>query len=320
MIKKKKYFSTKFILNIIFKILPLLITLIWIIFLLIKFPLNNLKTTNLIPNDLIININVRKINESGEFFIEREINLSETVAYVDMWRSHWCTYYNDREFYFTPRINEILQRLRQYFVKVIHISLSVDADLPMIRQRRLGLKAIEKGNLSILENFHARAMRYHEEYIPGFQDECVYEDQERFGSTRDNRFTKSITISTEDLFVSNFKESAMSFVGLGAKTILIFGQHTNMCLMAVFLYCKEVGLDLILIRDLTDSCWLYKYQKNHVNSHTKGNLAVNNYFDKEFGSSILSFDLIKSLKKLKINKFKQNYNLFIKNSIIFKNL
>lgn len=265
-------------------------------------------------------IKTRKINSSGTFFIKRSINLSQTVVYADMWRSHWCTYYNDREFFFTPRINEMLQRFRQLSVPVVQISMSVDAFNGNTKQRQEGRKVVAKGALDVLEKYNAQAARYHKDYIPGFADTCVYTDQERFGKYRDNRFSKQIAIAEDDYFVQNFKESAESFVGLGAKHVIILGQHTNMCLMAVFLYCQQVGLDLIIVRDLVDACWLYKYQKKHVKNHTAGNVAVNDYFDKVIGSSVLSYDLIRSIKRYKAERKQPVYNMFTNVAHMFKYL
>ncbi|OHS97245.1 hypothetical protein TRFO_09488 [Tritrichomonas foetus] len=323
---RKESFSILFL-----RIFHTLVVVLWISFLISKFPFEQekfekpikqkpLKIYRNSPSSDKFIIKTRNINSSGTFYIKRSINLSETVIYVDMWRSHWCTYYNDREFFFTPRINEMCQRFRQLDVPVVHISMSVDAFNPNTIQRKSGRRIVSAGNLTILEKFNAQAMRYHKDYIPGFKDTCVYKDQERFGKYRDNRFTKQIAVSQDDYFVQNFKESAMSFVGLGAKHVIFLGQHTNMCLMAVFLYCREVGLDLIIVRDLVDACWLYEYQKDHVKNHTAGNNAVNDYFDKEFGTSVLSYDLIKSIKRYNKPRKQPVYNMFTNVAFMFKNL
>jgi hypothetical protein len=265
-----------------------------------------------------LHVRARKVDSSGPIFFKKAFNLSETVVYVDMWRSHWCTYYNDREFFFTPRINEAVQLLRTIGLPVVHISMGADAYYGNARQRRAGREAVSRGNLSVLENYNAQAMKYHKDYIPGFVDTCVYQDQERWGKYRDNHLTKSIVVAEDDYLVQNFKESAMSFVGLGAKTVLVLGQHTNMCLMAVFLYCREVGLDLVIVRDLVDSCWLYEYQKNHSKTNSEGNTAVNNYFDQVFGSSIVSYDLIRAVKHSHFPKVKPKYSIFTESAFMFK--
>jgi hypothetical protein len=196
--------------------------------------------------------------------------------------------------------------------------MGVDAYNGNTKQRKSGRIAIANGNLTVLEKYNAQTARFHHEYIPGFVDTCVYSEQERFGKYRDNHFSKVIALADSDYFVQNFKESAMAFVGLGAKTVIVLGQHTNMCLMAVFLYCREVGLDLVIVRDLVDSAWLYDFQKAHCKTHSEGNVAVNNYFDEKFGSSILSYDLIRTLKKLKIPKIRPVYSMFTNVAIMFK--
>lgn len=302
----------------LFLILPFIVVVSWVTFLITCPPIKK-KQVITEPLSRIIEIEAEKFNGTSTYKIKRKINLSETVAYVDMWRSHWCTYYNDREFFFTPRINEMLQRLRQFDVPVVTISSVVDYFLPSSTQRRKGLKAIEKGRLPILEEYEARQMAYHHEYIPGFDDICMYDGLERYGPTRDNRFTPTIALSDKDYFSANFRESAECFVGLGAKTVIVFGQHTNMCLMAVFLYCQQVRLDLIIVRDLTDGCWVYPLQKDHVNTHTKSNVATNNYFDQKFGCSILSFDLYRSLRQISPSVEKPKYQYFLKTAHMFKN-
>ena len=270
----------------------------------------------------IIKIKARKITNSSGIETIREINLSDTIAYVDMWRSHWCTYYNDREFFFTPRINEMLQRLRMFNVPVVTISQLAERDYAFTKQRRLGRLYVQKGMLDVLEDYQADQTRYHYQYVPKFEDICVYKDLTRYGKTRDNRLTDKITLAKDDIIVENFRESAESFVGLGKKTVLVFGQHTNMCLMAVFLYCQQVGFDLIIVRDLVDTCWLYELENSYAKTHSQGNNISNTYFDTKVGSSIISYDLIRSLNHLQHNiKLKApKYEYFKKTSFQFKHL
>lgn len=310
-----------------FRVIPLILVSAWAMIFIMKCPFKDSKQPISKPiiqeevfNPSTIYVKARKINSSGVFYDKREINLSETVAYYDMWRSHWCTYYNDREFFMTPRINEILQMLRQFQVPVVTISMSVDAFQPDAIQRIKAKEVIARGALPILESYNAQQERYHPEYIPGFKDTCVYKDQERFGKYRDNKLTRAVAVTDEDYFVQNFKESAESFVGLGKKTVIVFGQHTNMCLMAVFLYCQQVGLDLIIVRDLVDGCWLYEYQHNHVKNHTAGNDAVNRYFDEKYGCSLISYDLINSLRRCKAKRIQPKYTSFMNHAYMFKYL
>ena len=268
------------------------------------------------PNSEVITITARSHN--GTF--QKRINLSETVIYIDMWRSHWCTYYNDREFFFTPRINEIAQRARAVGVPIVHISMGADAFTGRTHQRKSGRTAVARGNLSVLEQYNAQAARYHKHYIPGFVDSCVYKDQQRFGKYRDNHLTRAIAVASDDLIVQNFKESAMSFVGLGAKTVIVLGQHTNMCLMAVFLYCREVGLDLVIVRDLVDTCWVFENQKMHCPTHSMANHVVNSYFEQTFGSSITSYDLISAMEHAPTAKHQPTYDMFTDTAFLFSSI
>ena len=322
-----------FLVEFLFFTLPAIAVGSWILFIGFKPPKqpifskynsNSLLNFSQISDDIIpkvIKIKARRFVNSKEEEFEREINLSDTVAYVDMWRSHWCTYYNDREFFFTPRINEMLQRLRQFNVPVVTISQLAEQDYSFTGQRRKGRSLIYKGYSDVLEKYEAAQMRYHPEYIPKFKDICVYKDLTRYGPTRDNKLTEKIAIAKDDILVQNFRESAEAFVGTGKKTVIVFGQHTNMCLMAVFLYCKQVNLDLIIVRDLVDACWVFELEKSYANSHTKGNNITNIYFDTKFGSSIISYDLIRSLNRLKrVKKTTPTYEFFQKTAFMFKHL
>jgi len=212
----------------------------------------------------------------------------------------------------------VAQYFRRAGTPVVHISQNIDYVLPNSRQRRAGSSAVRRGNLTALEEFNARAIAYHHLYIPGFRDECVYHDLTRFGKYRDNRLSLGVAVARNDYIISNFKEAAMSFVGLGKKTVIVLGQHTNMCLMAVFQYCKEVGLDLVIVRDLVDTAWLYEFQKDHHPTHDKGNDATNRYFDSDFGCSIRSYDLIRALRN--VTKFPRDveYAMFTKSSHVFE--
>ena len=305
-------------------VIPFIVTVVWILFFIFTFPFEQPKTeskrkiSKLKPNH--IKVKAQKYDTVKGVFTEYDkiIDLKKTVVYIDMWRSHWCTYYNDREFFFTPRINEIAQRMRKVGVPVVEISLNIDSFSPNAVQRKRGKQIVKKGMNNVLETYNARAALYHKYYIPGFKDVCVYEDQTRFGKYRDNCLTKKIAVTDDDYFVSSFKESAEAFVGLGAKHVIVLGQHTNMCLMAVFLYCREVGLDLIIVRDLVDGCWIYDLQKEHCKTHTEGNKAINRYFEKEFGSSILSYDLIRTLQHTKLQRIEQNYTRFTNHAYMFK--
>ena len=304
--KLKKRRLKSLVIKYSFFIFPAIAVGSWLLFIAFNPPKPNSFNTNeinteedLVPK--IIKIKARKIINSSSVETIREINLSDTIAYVDMWRSHWCTYYNDREFYFTPRINEMLQRLRMFNVPVVTISQLAERDYAFTKQRRKGRLYVQRGTIDVLENYQADQTQYHYQYVPKFEDICVYKDLTRYGRTRDNRLTDKITLAKDDIIVENFRESAESFVGLGKKTILVFGQHTNMCLMAVFLYCQQVGFDLIIVRDLVDTCWLYELENSYAKTHTQGNNISNTYFDTKIGSSIISYDLIRSLNHLASN-------------------
>ena len=300
----------------------LIIFIIWVTFVYFQPPVQSkfIDEKNEIKDPMRLMVKARTFHGTKRVDYEKEINLSNAVAYVDMWKSHWCTYYNDREFFFTPRINEMLQRLRTFNVPIVTISSNADDVYLFTKQRRVGRKLVKMGSVPELVHASVDQRQNHFLYIPKFQDVCIYEDLQRFGYARDNRLSPKIMLTDDDIFVQNFKEAAEAFVGLGRKQVIIFGQHTNMCLMAVILFCRKVGLELTIVRDLVDACWVYNLEKEYAANHTEGNNVNNVYFDSEYGSSVLSYDLMREMNKLKVEREKPNYTLFTNTAYRFKNV
>jgi hypothetical protein len=153
-----------------------------------------------------------------------------------------------------------------------------------------------------LEKYVAAQMRFHEQYIPGFKDDCAHANETRYGRTRDSRLTNDIVVAASDAFVPHFREAAESFVGAGAKTGLIFRQHTNMCPMAVLLYCREAKLDFVVVKDVAASAWSYRNQKKTHPSHHLSNIAVEKYIETHFGCTALSYDILRAALTVKTRK------------------
>jgi hypothetical protein len=181
-------------------------------------------------------------------------------------------------------------------------------------------RLITKGNLTAISQYNPEPVRFHHEYIPGFLDVCVYEDQDRFGKARNTNYPKEIALAETDYFVQNFKEAVMTFVGLGIKTVIVMGEHTNQGLMSVFLICRQVGLELIVVRDLIDAAWVFELQKNHSRTHSEGNRVVNEYVDEKLGESVLSYDVLAALREVKVRRKAPNYTMFTNVATLFKNI
>lgn len=236
------------------------------------------------------------------------IDIHSLVAYVDIWRGHWCPYYNDRNFYIAPRVNELLQIIRTIGIPASHLSFTAESAMMNTRQRKRAKKVIRGGNITKLDNYEPKPNMSYPKYIPGFVDKCNH-NMSRFNIYRDHGFSRDILLADDDYYVASFKEAVMLFWGLGAKYVLIFGEHTNMCLMHVIMYCQEVGITPVIVRDLVDSAWVYEYQKQTIPSHSLANNAVNTFLQDNQVPLIHSYDLIRTLNELTYKKICPRYNL-----------
>jgi hypothetical protein len=153
----------------------------------------------------LFHVGARQVDFPGVTGCKKAFNPSETAVYRDVWRSHWCTYSNNREFFFLPRINETVQHIRVIGFPVATFRWERTPE-------RTACDTIAR-----------------ESDTPGFFAPCSYHDQSGWGKYRDHHLTKDIHVTEGDYLVQNFKIKAMSFVGLDARTVLVLGQHTNIC-------------------------------------------------------------------------------------------
>ena len=248
------------------------------------------------------------------------IDLHKSIFYTDIWRGHWCPYYNDRNDFIAQRVNEILQNVRNFHVPVAFISFAAEASMKNEKQRKKAKLAINSGNISAIRSFKPRPNESYHLYNPNFTDSCIYHVKNKFSEYLDYDFSRKILIAEEDIFVANFEEAAMLFLGYNSKFVFIFGEHTNMCLMHVILYCKKIGIVPVIVGDLTDCGWNYAQQKNTLPTHSKANQAVLAFLQNKGIPIINSYDLLFTLKKLKGKSFVPHYKRNLKTAFYFKNL
>ena len=247
-----------------------------------------------------------------------EIDLHQSIFYTDIWRGHWCPYYNDRNFFITPRVNEILQHSRRFNVPAVFISFAAEASMKHLHQRKIAKMAINSGNISKIRDYKPQPNLSYNLYNPGFIDSCNYKIKSKFSKYLDYDFPRQILIAKEDLFVSSFEEAAMLFLGYNTKFVFIFGEHTNMCLMHVILYCKQIGITPIVVGDLTDCGWVYNHQHETLETHSKANKAVLHYLQQNNVPIIKSYDLLIILKRLKGSSCKPHYERNLNTAYSFK--
>jgi len=247
-----------------------------------------------------ITVSVLRYDKNGRVvFDDLRINSKNTVFYVDSWKSHWCPYYNDREFFFAPRINEMLHIARSRGFTVLHLNWKglKNSTYEMIREK--SRKIEEKGMTKEIQNNYPWSGELHQDYIPGFKDKCIYSEYQRYGKMRDQRPNPSVSISSGDLVAKSFKSMAAIISGRGFRNVIFFGFHSNLCLLSATLYLRYANITVVHVEDLVDAAYFYPTQKRGIPSHSKMNIVCNKYFSEKYGVTIKSYDLARELLKQK---------------------
>lgn len=151
------------------------------------------------PNQFNLSIRTRQLNLIQNF----QFDIQNTVVYIDQWITHWCTYYNDRSFYFNPRIDEIVQLFRSRGFSVIAISTQSKKIRPVPIQRKLTKLALRNVNPIpfFIYNCKGERARNWMKYYPDFTDSCVYNDDKLKGKYHNESFSPEISCLFQiDLF------------------------------------------------------------------------------------------------------------------------
>jgi nicotinamidase-related amidase len=227
------------------------------------------------------------------------LSTNDTLFYVDAWRAHWCPYYNDRAFYLTPRINEILHLARSRGFRTFHLHWKPhEADLDA-KLRATAKQNADGGETQIIRDTWTDNGLNNSRYIPGFEDRCMYPKYERFGPTRDQKPNPTISVADSDYVAFNFKSIANIANFLNIKTVILMGMHTNLCIRSAAMYLALVNISVGYVDGLLDAGFYYPGQKKHgVASHSKMNRVTYDYAITIHGWGISGFNLMRALKKM----------------------
>jgi nicotinamidase-related amidase len=247
-----------------------------------------------------LNVSVFRRLENGELVTsEISLNTSDTLFYVDFWRAHWCPYYNDRAFFLTPRLNEILHLARSRGFRAFHLhwkphESKLDKELRAEAEERAA-----KGETEIIRVTWTDNTKNNSKYIPGFQDRCMLPGYERFGPTRNQKPHPSISVSKSDSVAFNFKSIANIAHFLNISTVILMGIHTNLCIRSAAMYLALVNISVGYVEDLLDAGFYFPGQKKHgVRSHSKMNKVAYNYSILYHGWGVGGFDLMRALYQM----------------------
>ena len=223
---------------------------------------------------------------------------NETLFYADYWRSHWCPYYNDRDFFLSPRINEFLHLARSRGFKVFHLNWKGHEQNLDKNLRSKFKKIVEKTMPDIIKDTWPDNNKNNHKYIPGFQDKCMYPGFERFGKTRCQKPNPSLSVGENDLIAFNFKSIATIAHYYHAKTVILTGIHTNLCIRSAAMYLALLNISVGYIDDLLDAGFYYPTQKDHLQSHSEMNRVTLKFAETHHGWGAISQDVMRELFKL----------------------
>jgi hypothetical protein len=256
----------------------------------------------IIFGSIFVNVRVGSRRKIRGSYVEKELslNISDSLFYVDAWRSHWCPYYNERTYYLFPRVNEILHLARSRGFPVLHLHW-VRHESRNDSQKRRHCRALNAIGLTqiIAKNDIKVDRKTDGNWLSGFSDKCVYKEYNGLWPMGDRRPNPDISVAESDYIGFDFKSVANIANALKIKRIIMLGVHTNMCIRWVSTYCSWLGIESIFVEGLLDSAYWYPGQVlQGVTSHTRMNQMVYRWFAKDYGYLVKEYDLIRSLRKV----------------------
>jgi len=218
---------------------------------------------------------------------EREVPAERTALLLcDVWDRHWSRGACERLEAMIPRMNALVQAMRQSGARIIHApsdTMDYYADSPA-RQRVLRAPAVEPP-----------ASADHEDPpLPVDASDHGSDTSEDAPHKAWRRQHPGIEIDeARDAISDNGREVYSYLQAEGVVQLLIMGVHTNMCILNRSFAIKQMvrwGVPIALVRDLTDA--MYNPARPPYVSHAEGTELVIGYIEKFWCPTVLSRDLL----------------------------
>ena len=223
-----------------------------------------------------------------EVVTAKELPVAETaILLCDVWDVHWCKGANERLAKMLPRMSEVVQFARSKGVQIIHApsdTMKFYEGTPQRKRAQAAPKVAPPAPKKL-------------------PDPPLPVDAADQGCTEDppcrvhgpwKREHPAIEVAEPDAVTDNGGEVYNLLQQLGIKNLVIFGVHTNMCVLHRSFAIKQMtrwGVPCILVRDLTDTMYSPK-RPPHV-PHDRGTELVVEYIEKHWCPSALSEDLLR---------------------------
>jgi nicotinamidase-related amidase len=200
---------------------------------------------------------------------ERTVAASETALVLcDVWDKHWCRGANERLAPMLPRMNEVVRRLREAGVLIVHApsdTMDFYKDSPARRRAQDAPKVEPPADLP-----------HDDPPLPVDSSDGGSDTGEAKSHKAWSRQHAAITVDeARDVVSADGRELLNVYRQRGIKRVLIMGVHTNMCVLHRSFAIKQLvrwGYDVTLIRDLTDT--MYNPAKSPYVPHDEGTRLV----------------------------------------------
>jgi type 1 glutamine amidotransferase/nicotinamidase-related amidase len=245
---------------------------------------------------------------------------SETAIIVcDVWDSHHCLNAVRRVEEFAPRLDQVLNALRQQGVTVIHAPsdcMTAYADHPA---RRRAVDTPQAANLPKDISSWCRQIPSEEKGVypidqsDGGEDDEPQEHAEwaakltAMGRNPRAPWKKQIdliTIDTERDYISDRGVEVWSVLEQrGLKNVILAGVHTNMCVLGRPFGLRQMaknGKHVVLMRDMTDT--MYNPQRAPFVSHFTGTDLIVSHIEKFVCPTITSDQILRDGKPVRFSK------------------
>jgi len=244
------------------------------------------------PAQVSVRSRVEAFKGSGEWQ-EAQVRYGFDPAHTalvlcDMWDRHWCSGANARVAVLAPKMQTVVEALRNNGVLIIHAP-SDTMDFYKDYPQRQAILRIAHSEPPAPKQILAPALP-----IDDSGGGCDTEgDREHKAWTREH---PAILIAAQDLISDNGAEIYNALKARGIDTLLVAGVHTNMCILNRSFAIKQMtqwGVRCILLRDLTDA--MYSPRDRPYVSHAEGTDLVIQYIEKYWCPTALSSDLLRAL-------------------------
>lgn len=254
---------------------------------------------------------------------------TETALIVcDVWDSHHCLNAVRRVEEFAPRLNEVLKRLRQQHVTVIHAPsdcMKAYADHPARKRAMETPRAavLPKDIGSWCKQIPAEeAGVYPIDQSDGGEDDDPEEhaqwEAKLKGMSRNPKApwikqSELIEIDAERDFISDRGEEVWSILEQrGIKNVILAGVHTNMCVLGRPFGLRQMaknGKHVVLMRDMTDT--MYNPQRAPFVSHFTGTDLIVAHIEKYVCPTITSDQILGDKVQFRFSKDKRPHVVMI---------